>query len=90
MPKQKDEKLFATKQYETPPRCAQATGRSADTFLAYIASGELEAVNFGSKSRPRWGISEAALNAFLASRSNKPQSKVKSRKKTKSRIPELV
>ena len=89
--KAKEPKLFEVKEYESPPRVAKALGRSSDTVLAYITSGELEAFNLGSKSLPRWGISEPSLNAFLASRSSKkPTKKQRKPRKSPARIEELV
>lgn len=45
------------------------------TVLAWIHSGELEAVNVGvesGKKRPRWRITDAALAAFEKKRSARP------------------
>jgi hypothetical protein len=47
-----------------------------ETVLAYIAKRQLRALNVASPQsrgrRPRWRITEEALDAFLASRSTAP------------------
>jgi excisionase family DNA binding protein len=45
------------------------------TVLGWIARGELKAINVGrapGKKRPRWRISQAALDAFEAARTPTP------------------
>lgn len=53
--------------YFTPPQFATSLGVSADTVLAWIRSGELEALNLaGSRcTRPRYRISQDAIDRFL-------------------------
>lgn len=50
----------------------------AQTVLAWIASGELEAQNIATSraTRPLWRISPNALERFAALRRNRPESKV--------------
>lgn len=49
----------------------QRYGVTQHTVLAWIASGELTAMNVGvapGKKKPRWRITQAALDAFEAMR----------------------
>lgn len=57
----------------TPPQVARARGVKPAKVLAWIATGELEAVNHAGSvtGRPRWRISDAALAAFDRARSNR-------------------
>ena len=61
----------------TPPQYAKKLGISPDKVLAWIRSGELRAINVAAKpgGRPRWRISEAAIEAFEARRSATPPTK---------------
>lgn len=56
------------------------------TVLAWIRSGELQAINVGvspGKKKPRWRISESALAAFeLARTVSPPPSRTRRRKQT--------
>jgi len=50
-------------------------GVSEPTILGWIHSGELRAVNVGGSARtkkPRWRITQAALDAFEQSRTTTP------------------
>jgi excisionase family DNA binding protein len=56
----------------------------------WIKSGELRAVNCGSKAsgkKPRWRISEDALEAFLAARSATPEPKPVRRRRRQADTP---
>ena len=57
----------------TPPQVARARGVKPAKVLAWIGSGELEAVNHAGRTtgRPRWRISAEALQAFDRARSNR-------------------
>lgn len=57
----------------TPPEIAIERRVNPGKVLRWIASGQLEAFNFATDTlgRPRWRISEAALEAFDRSRSNR-------------------
>ena len=60
-------------------------GVSAHTVLAWIASGELRAVNVARSAnggKPRWRITEEALSAFEASRTPGPPA-VRTRRRKK-------
>lgn len=51
-------------------------GVHEQTVLAWVHSGELKAVNVGrapGKKKPRWRITQEALDAFEASRAATPQ-----------------
>lgn len=71
----------ATKEFLNPPEVARILAVNVNKILAWIASGELPAVNVAEKlngARPRWRISRTALDAFLASRTPaKPQQTVR-------------
>ena len=60
--------------YLSPPTIAKRYGVKPDKVLAWIATGELEAVNVAERStgRPRWRVSPEALAAFEKRRSSKP------------------
>jgi excisionase family DNA binding protein len=54
---------------------AERYGVTIHTCLAWIASGELRAVNVGRKpgaKKPRWRITQAALEAFEVLRTPTP------------------
>jgi len=57
----------------TPPQVARERGLKPAKVLAWIASGELEAVNHAGSTagRPRWRINPKALEAFDRARSNR-------------------
>jgi hypothetical protein len=61
------------REWLTPPQVASERGIKPAKVLAFIASGELEAVNHATSrlGRSRWLISRAALEAFDRSRSNR-------------------
>lgn len=61
------------REWLTPPQVARERGIKPAKVLAFIASGELEAVNHATNrgGKPRWLISRAALDAFERSRSNR-------------------
>lgn len=65
----------------TPPQIARARGVKPAKVLAWIASGELEAVNHASTvvGRPRWRVSAASLEAFDRARSNRLASVARAR-----------
>lgn len=67
----------------TPPTIGRRFGVSPEKVLAWIASGELAAVDLASpgSTRSRWKISEEALAEFLARRAAKPEAKPKRRTK---------
>ncbi|AMV23763.1 Helix-turn-helix domain protein [Gemmata sp. SH-PL17] len=59
----------------TVPEVAKKFGVSEATVLAWITRGELKAVNVSRSARskrPRWRISQAALEAFEAARTPSP------------------
>jgi excisionase family DNA binding protein len=57
----------------TPPQIAERLGIDAHKVVAWIAAGQLVAVNVsdGAK-RPRWRIAPEALEQFLRRRQSKP------------------
>lgn len=59
--------------YMTPPAVAHQLRVKADRVIGWIRSGQLHAVNVGDGAiRPRWRISPAALDTFLAGRAAAP------------------
>jgi excisionase family DNA binding protein len=59
----------------TAREIAERCGVSLKTVLAWIHAGELKAVNVGRTAhgrKPRWRISQASLEAFLALRTSGP------------------
>ncbi|MEX0655874.1 MAG: helix-turn-helix domain-containing protein [Phycisphaeraceae bacterium] len=65
--------------YYTPPTLAKLFGINVSKVLAWIAAGELEAVDVSNRpgvGRPRWRISAEAIERFERRRSsfttNKP------------------
>ena len=67
----------------TPPMLARQYGVKPDKILAWIARGELRAVNVAERigSRPRWRISPAAIAEFEHRRAAKPAVKRPRRKR---------
>lgn len=61
------------RQWFTPPEVARERGIRVTKVLAWIKSGELEAVNHASNlcGPPRWRVSREALAGFDAARSNR-------------------
>ncbi len=62
-------------EYTTPPRLAKRLGIAEDKVYAWIASGQLLAINMAAHpdgERARWRISEDAISDFLARRTSKP------------------
>ncbi len=59
--------------YVTPPAIADRLGVDAHRVIAWIKRGQLAAVNIGDGSqRPRYRVSEADLQVFLAARTVQP------------------
>jgi len=60
--------------WHTVPDLAEQLGVSRHKVLAWIASGELSALNVAAAttSRPRWRISQDALDRFLSARQSRP------------------
>jgi excisionase family DNA binding protein len=59
--------------YYTPQTAAELLGTDDEQILAWIHSGELEAVNIAKSlqgKRPRWRIAESALGRCLLARRN--------------------
>lgn len=59
----------------TPPQLAASRRLRLGKVLSWIHSGQLAAVNCAENvgGRPRWRISQQALDAFDAARSNRNQ-----------------
>jgi excisionase family DNA binding protein len=74
-----------SERYLTPPQAGRLLGVNADRVVGWIKSGKLRASNVSDKTRPRWRISPADLQAYLTARSN--QVNVSEPKRTRRSIP---
>ncbi len=73
--------------YHPPAAIAAALRTKVDKVYTLIGSGELQAVNIAQRrgGRPRWRISEEALQTFLRSRQSvKPAPATRRRKRPQS------
>ncbi|MEN6404846.1 MAG: helix-turn-helix domain-containing protein [Thermoguttaceae bacterium] len=67
----------ASARYLTPPAVAERLAVDPHRVLGWIRRGELHAVNVGDgEMRPRYRVSEADLQIFLAARSAGPAPKI--------------
>ncbi len=66
---------------QTPPAVARQLGVDAHKVLRWIASGQLQAINVGDGTRPRWRIMSDDLQAFLDRRAAQPATKATRRRK---------
>lgn len=79
----------------TPPQIARARGLRVGKVLAWIARGELEAINCADRpgGRPRWRVSAAALESFDRARSSRsritPRRAPRTRKAASSTVTEF-
>jgi hypothetical protein len=73
------------KPWLTPPQLAEEWSVDCKKVLAFIATGELVAVNFAQRSneRPRWKVSRESIDQFLSRRQSRPPAPraIRSRKK---------
>ncbi len=76
----------------SPPQISRSLCVAPDKVRTWIAKGELAAVNVGNRQRPRWRVSQAALDAFLASRSAKAPAPTRStrRRRTSPVVEEFI
>jgi len=61
--------------WHTPPAVAKRLRVTPEKIISLIHSGEIQAVNVALNKdgkRPRWRISEDAVQAFLQNRASKP------------------
>ncbi len=67
----------------TPPDIGKRLRVKAEKVLAWIRCGELVAVNLAERrgGRPRWRVSSAALDDFLAARANRAPIKAARRRR---------
>ena len=66
----------------TAPAVAKKLGTGAEQIRAFIASGELRAINTSLGDRPRWKIDPDDLEKFCEARSNSPKTAKPSRRRT--------
>jgi hypothetical protein len=76
---------MSTAAFSTPPQLARQLGVKPDKVVAWIRSGELQAVNVAQSQdgRPRWRVSDEAWADFLARRSCSPAPKPAPRRRRK-------
>jgi hypothetical protein len=76
----------------TPPQVARERGIKPAKVLAFIASGELEAVNHATSriGRSRWLISRAALEAFDRSRSSRTSAALATPRRRRERTGDVI
>lgn len=67
----------------TPPQVAKQLGVRPASLLSWIRSGQLKAANVGNKSRPRYRIQRADIDAFLKGRQPQPRPPRTRRSKTR-------
>jgi hypothetical protein len=70
------------KQFLTAPAVAKMLGTGAEQVLAFIARGELRAINTSLGDRPRWKIDPKDFDLFCEARSNSPKVAKPSRRRT--------
>jgi excisionase family DNA binding protein len=77
--------------YLTPPEVARRFGIKPDKVLTWIATGGLVAINAAERpgGRPRWRISQEALEAFERRRSSRANHQAVSPAK-RSQLPKYV
>ncbi len=74
----------------TPPEVAEMLRVDQMKVHGWIHMGELQAINVASKrsKRPRWRISQAAMDAFMAGRTFVPPPPVRRRKRKPRQVTE--
>lgn len=70
------------------PDVASVLGVNREKIRAWIRAGLLKAINVSAGPRPRWRISQQALDEFLESRTSKPAARATRRRRTDSRLVE--
>ena len=70
----------------TPPRIAKLLGISDEKVCGWCATGKLRAVNVSDAVRPRWRISQEALDEFLAARESRPTTRPTRRRRQASNV----
>jgi excisionase family DNA binding protein len=79
--------------YLTPSQIASRLRVGVDKIHAWIKSGQLRASNLATKTtgRPRYGIDERDLDAFIAGRTVTPRTRISrtSRKRLKNDVVEF-
>ena len=82
---------MSTATYLSPPMIAKNYGVKPAKVLAWIASGELIAIDVAERrgGRPRWRVSPESLEAFQRRRSSRPAPAVTRRRRERD-IPRYV
>jgi len=76
------------KSFMSPPELAERLGVNPEKIIGFIRDGLLVAVNVAAntRGRPRWRISEEAVDAFLLARQSKPPQKSAPRARRQSNV----
>ena len=77
-------------EWHTPPEIAKLLRVKPAKVLAWIASGELRAVNTGDAGRPRWRVSTSAWDEFLQGRSSIPAVTVRASRRRRSQDQNVI
>ncbi len=77
--------------YRRPSAVAELLGVRIGSVLAWIRSGELRATNCAERpgGRPRWRVSQEAIDLFLAKRSARPDSRPASARRSRGPVAEV-
>jgi len=81
---------MTAREWWTVPQLAAWMRKRQSYFVAEIKAGRLKAVNLGTGSRPRYHISQEALDEFLQSRAVAPAVQPTRRPRRDSKIPQYV
>lgn len=76
----------------TPAQCAARLAIDVDRVRTLIRNGELAAIDVGqgTRRRPRYRVSESALDNFIQQRTVRPPSTAENRRQHRRRDPQVV
>jgi len=77
-------------EFLTPPEVARLLRCRESRILADIRSGRLRAINLSDGVRPRYRVSQQALDDYLLSRTVSPETRPERRQRRESQIPRYV
>ena len=85
-------RLDTTTRHLTPPKLAEQLGVDPSKVLAWIASGELVALNLATSTsgRPRWAITPNDLERFLTGRRSCRPINPQRRRRSPSKVGEFL
>jgi excisionase family DNA binding protein len=82
--------VIASAPWLTPPQAAELLAVDPSKVIGWIKSGALAAIDVSNGRRPRYRISQEAIEDFLRRRSTKPAPKPIQRQKRQQAIKEFV